>query len=249
MPQEHHRSDRRHPVSAISGRRYRADGSLDNSFDDDGRVITDFPGSVNESIADLAIVETDSEKLIVAAGRASSNNGQQIALARHLWDGCLDATLGIGGQVMAAIPGSDSSFAQAVQIDDRGRMLVAGVARDAQGNDRFTVARFTMEGDPDLDFGSAGFSKIDFPGATGVLAHGMDMDREGRILVADQAFADGWKSSLARFLPHGTLDSAFDGDGRVLTDLPPHNEISFDITYDQRPGMDYLTCAVGQAGD
>ena len=229
--------------------RYRGDGNLDNSFDDDGRVITDFAGSTSESIADLAIVDTDGEKLIVAAGRASGNDGQQIALARYLWDGSLDTTFGSGGRIMAAAPGSDGSYAQAVQVDDRGRIVVAGVARDAEGNSRFMVARFTTEGVPDLNFGGAGFSTIDFPGAIGALAHGMDIDSEGRILVAGQAFADGWKFAVARFLADGTLDSAFDGDGRVLTDLPTHNEIAFDITFDRRGRINYLVCAAGQAGD
>ena len=150
---------------------------------------------------------------------------------------------------MAASPGSDGSYAQAVQVDDRGRIVVAGVARDAEGNSRFMVARFTTEGVPDLNFGGAGFSTIDFPGAIGALAHGMDIDSEGRILVAGQAFADGWKFAVARFLADGTLDSAFDGDGRVLTDLPTHNEIAFDITFDRRGRINYLVCAAGQAGD
>jgi uncharacterized delta-60 repeat protein len=228
--------------------RYSADGRLDANFDGDGRVITDFPESSTGSIGDLAVVEVGDDLRIVAAGHASSNDHYRIALARYHWDGSLDATFGSGGRVLVDIPGSDSSSAHAVQVDGAGRVLIAGGARDADGDDRFVVARFTADGSLDPDFGSAGFVVTSFPGATGAMAHGMDLDREGRILVAGQAFADGWRFAVARFLPNGSLDPSFDGDGRVLTDLPTHNEMAHDIAYDRRPLTNRLVCAVGQAG-
>lgn len=230
--------------------RYRSDGHLDGDFDGDGRVTTDFPYSSTESISDLKVVNVAGEIRIVAAGRAFSDDLYRIALARYRWDGNLDPTFGNGGQVVIDVPGNDSSAAEALVVDDEGRVIVSGYARDAGGNDRFMVARFTEDGSPDPDFGSAGFSVIGFRGTTGAKAHGIDLDREGRILVAGQAFDAGWKFAVARFLPDGRLDPSFGGGGRVLTDLPTHNEIAHDVAANPVASQNGLVaCAVGQAGN
>ena len=229
--------------------RYRSNGNLDGEFDSDGRVITDFPETSTESISDLAVTEIDGEFRTVAAGGAFSDDRYSIALARYLWDGSLDPEFGSGGRLLVDVPGSTSSYALALKIDDEERILIAGYTKDVGGDDQFMLARFTVDGSPDPDFGTAGFAVTGFIRATGAVAHGMDLDREGRILVAGQAFEGGWKFAVARFLPDGSLDPAFSVDGRVLTDLPTRNEMAQDIAFDHRPLPNRVACAVGQAGD
>ena len=229
--------------------RYRSNGSLDGSFDGDGRVITDFPETSTESISDLVVTEMDDGFRILAAGGAFNDDRYSIGLARYLWDGSLDPDFGSGGRLLVDVPGSSSSYAHALIIDDEDRILIAGYTKNVGGDDQFMVARFTVDGSPDPGFGSAGFAVTGFPGATGAMAHGMDLDREGRILVAGQAFDGGWKFAVARYLANGSLDPAFSGDGRVLTDLPTRNEMAHDIAFDRRPLPNRVACAVGQAGD
>lgn len=63
--------------------RYGSSGNLDNSFGNDGKVITDFDGY---DTASALIIQPDGK--IVAAGYA--NNGRAFALSRYLTNGSLD---------------------------------------------------------------------------------------------------------------------------------------------------------------
>jgi uncharacterized delta-60 repeat protein len=102
--------------------RLNTDGSLDESFGEDGRVVTPIDGS--GCINDLAI---DTEDRIVAAGWVDVDGaGQRFALARYRPDGSLDAGFGDGGTVTTTFPDQSNSFGEAVDIDGEGRIFVAG---------------------------------------------------------------------------------------------------------------------------
>ncbi|HEX6901322.1 MAG TPA: hypothetical protein VF789_16475 [Thermoanaerobaculia bacterium] len=228
--------------------RYTADGNLDAGFAGSGRVVTDFPESSQESASSVAIATTDGERAIVAAGGAFIADTYRIALARYTWDGALDPDFGAGGRLLVEVPGTTTSYAHALVVDEEGRILVAGTAKQ-DGADRFLLARFLADGTPDPAFATAGFALTDFPGATGEEAYGLALDRQDRILLAGRAFVDGgWRFAVARYTSGGVLDPAFSGDGLVLTDLPTRHELARDIAVDMRPLPDRLVCAVGEAG-
>ncbi|HEX8266607.1 MAG TPA: FG-GAP-like repeat-containing protein [Pyrinomonadaceae bacterium] len=63
--------------------RYNPDGSLDISFDDDGKVITDFGNNANDFINGIALLADGK----ILAGGVSNN---QIALARYFADGLIN---------------------------------------------------------------------------------------------------------------------------------------------------------------
>jgi len=96
-------------------------------------------------------------------------------------------------------------YGAALQPD--GKIVLAGTA----GN-HFALARFNADGSLDLNFDGDG--KVDT--SFGVIAVGYDMalQPDGKILVAGKA---GTGFALARYNPDGSLDSAFDGDGKVTT--------------------------------
>ena len=70
--------------------RFNTDGSLDTTFDGDGRVNTDFFGNSDE--ANAIALQTDGK--IVVAGSAYNNatSKDEFALARYNPDGSLDTT-------------------------------------------------------------------------------------------------------------------------------------------------------------
>ena len=65
------------------------DGSLDDSFDGDGLVLTDFYGDHEFGRA----ITTQSDGKIVVAGKCSGSQCQGFILARYNLDGSLDVEL------------------------------------------------------------------------------------------------------------------------------------------------------------
>ena len=78
--------------------RYMLDGTLDQTFGGDGRVVTDF-GSESEGARSVLILP---DGRIVAAGYTLNfRNSLRVALARYLPDGTLDTSFGLDGRVTA----------------------------------------------------------------------------------------------------------------------------------------------------
>jgi len=74
---------------------YHQDGSLDNSFGNGGKVITNFGGS--STGLDVGI---QSDGKLVMGGYANITENADFALARYNLDGSLDDTFGSGGKVI-----------------------------------------------------------------------------------------------------------------------------------------------------
>ncbi len=74
--------------------RYNGDGSLDTSFGNGGKVLTDFG---MQDYAHAIAVQPDGK--IVAAGVGEGPSSTNTVLARYNADGSLDSTFGIGGKV------------------------------------------------------------------------------------------------------------------------------------------------------
>ena len=118
--------------------RYNSDGSLDASFDSDGRVTTDFGSAADVAYA----VAIQSDGKIVVAGSASNGSNDDFALARYNSDGSLDTSFGSGGKAMTAIlSATDYAFAVAIQHD--GKIVAAGSTSNGS-NDDFAVARYQV---------------------------------------------------------------------------------------------------------
>ena len=152
--------------------RFKASGTLDNSFDGDGKVITDFAGG-EDIINDIVI---DASNRIVAAGRCPL----KFALARYNSDGTLDTTLDGDGKVATDV----SAFADqgnSVTIQPDGKIVVAGVAGISNGN--FALVRYNADGSLDSSFGNNGTLTTDFSGNHDV-AVALVMQPDNKIVLA-----------------------------------------------------------------
>jgi len=219
--------------------RYHSNGSLDTAFGSNGQVLTSFiiptfptdclgtnsPGAEAYAMAIVPQNLPDAGKIVVA-GRAHVGSGHQIALARYNTDGSPDRYFGRcgTGQVLTNFPTSLDEGAYAVAIDASGRIVVAGYAyvSISEGDRyRFALARYDSEGRPDNSFGSSGQVITTFPSSTDASAEAIAIDASGRIVVAGSAwFEDNYRFALARYRSNGSLDTAFDTDGKVLTTFP-----------------------------
>jgi uncharacterized delta-60 repeat protein len=116
--------------------RYNTDGSLDNGFDGDGRVTTDFGG--DDSASDVAL-QTDG-KIVTAGSRLIGT--YDFALGRYLANGSLDPQWSGDGKVTTDFGGA-SDIAHGVAIQSDGKIVAAGCAFCLEAFD-FALARYKI---------------------------------------------------------------------------------------------------------
>lgn len=209
--------------TAFAVARYNPDGSLDPTFDGDGKVTTLIRGTSDRAFA-LAI-QPDGK--IVVAGEASTFPGDyDFALVRYMPDGSLDPSFDGDGRLVSVIgPEQDRINAVTLYGD---KIIVAGFARIGSNN-AFAVARYNADGSPDTTFNTSG--KV-FPSiGTGDGAYGVAI-QEGngtflqpdRLVVAGGAFLGGSNVfAVVRFNLDGSLDTTFDADGKATAAITSQN--------------------------
>jgi uncharacterized delta-60 repeat protein len=202
--------------------RYNSDGSLDTTFDSDGRVVTPITAAGGASAEIAFAVGLQSDGKIVLAGYAgvTATSGQDFALVRYNTDGSLDSTFDSDGKVTTAIaPGTGSDAAYAVAIQPDGKIVAAGYTGSSTTD--FGLVRYNANGSLDTTFDTDG-RVITAIGTGSDFANGVAIQPDGKIVAAGRAdgfAASGTDFALARYLSNGSLDSTFDGDGRAITAL------------------------------
>ncbi|MBI5351847.1 MAG: hypothetical protein HZB50_04340 [Chloroflexi bacterium] len=179
--------------------RYNSDGTLDTTFDNDGKIVTDF--GTSEDGSSIAI---QSDGKIVMAGSSWNGSSYDFAVARYNDDGSLDLTFDGDGKLISDLGNSELGLAIAVQGD--GKLVVAGNTDGA--NRDFVLARYNSNGSLDTTFGSNGIVTTDF-GTDSDDARAITIQPDGKIVVSG--------TRLARYNINGSLDTTFDGDGKVMT--------------------------------
>jgi len=195
--------------------RYNADGSLDTSFDGDGKTSNDV-GYPTTSSAREVLVQADG-KVVVAGDSFNGFNGD-FALIRYNTDGTRDASFGTGGKVLTDISSNingDRANAAVIQAD--GKIVAAGQTYLSAGSD-FALVRYNVDGSPDNSFGSGGKVATDFINSSYDFVNALAIQADGKIVAVGVSSTDGnFHFALARYNADGTLDASFDGDGKVTT--------------------------------
>jgi uncharacterized delta-60 repeat protein len=187
---------------------------LDTSFGSEGKATTDF--GIGDDYAQAMAVQSDG-KIIVAGYAASNINGYTFALARYNTDGSLDTTFDSDGKCTTAITARNSR-ATSVAIQSDGKIVVAGYADVGGPNYDFALARYNPDGSLDITFDGDGMLTTSI--GTGVdQVYAMAIQADGKIVVAGCANMGGqdYDVALARYNADGSLDTTFDGDGKLTT--------------------------------
>ena len=206
--------------------RTNTDGSKNTAFGFDGKVTTSFGGDAN---ARAMAVQSDGK--IVVAGYVTNDNNtptnagddhDDFAVARYNPDGTLDTSFGTRGRVTTDIGTGSDDEAFAVAVDGSGNIVVAGGSSSdgAFSNNDFAVVRYTSAGALDTTFSTDGKTTTDF--ASGAdLANAVTIDGSGKIVAGGYANgADDFNDfALARYNTDGSLDTAFDTDGKATSDI------------------------------
>ncbi|MGH2689343.1 MAG: Calx-beta domain-containing protein, partial [Actinomycetota bacterium] len=185
--------------------RWKADGSVDPTFDADGESTTRI-GTFD--LAHAVVVQPDGKT--VAAGVTQTGGLSRIAVTRYTGEdgpspGNLDKSFGTGGVVTSEAGAGAEAWGLALQSD--GRLLVGGTT--VSGATRsFVLLRYEADGELDGTFGNGGSAVTSFPGRNAD-GHAIAVAPDGRWLVAGMA-ASGGNADLALARYVGQLS------GRVL---------------------------------
>ena len=199
--------------------RYTAAGSLDTTFDGDGKATTDVIG--NNDAAYAAAVQSDGK--VVVAGDGSDDAGSPaIVVTRYNATGSLDSAFGGDGKVTTD-SGSGHHLGYGVAAAS-GRILVGGWANTA-GSDDFALVRFADSGSLDAGF-AGGQAAADFGGGEDVAA-AIAVQPDGKIvLVGHTSQGNNINFAVARFCPDGRPDNGancgspgFGVGGKTTTDF------------------------------
>jgi uncharacterized delta-60 repeat protein len=180
--------------------RYLADGSLDTEFGVGGLNGLDFFGG--EDIAHAVAIQPDGKIVVAGEIYNTATNNADFGLGRFNPDGSIDESFGNGNAVTTDFSGlADQAMGVALQSD--GKIVVAGVT----GRDVFLqcgLARYNPDGSLDISFGSGG--KAEFYSLN---AYAVNIQPDGKILVAGSA--NVWEDyfALARLNSDGSFDSSF----------------------------------------
>lgn len=195
--------------------RYNTDGTLDSTFDQDGKLTTDFGG--DESAFSLAI--QDDGKIVVAGRTRDVNFVHDFALARYNIDGSLDSTFDGDGKVTTDFGGGFEEF-RSIVIQGDGKIVAAGRTRGLNDDPDFALARYNTNGSLDSTFDRDGKLTTDF--GRDEEATSMSLQQDGQIVVTGitgDIFTSNYDFILARYNTDGSLDSTFDQDGKLTTDF------------------------------
>jgi uncharacterized delta-60 repeat protein len=191
---------------------FSQDGSLDTTFDDDGKVLTPF-GSYKSAINAVAM---QSDGKIVAAG-AAYNNGSynQLALARYNTDGSLDASFGVGGKVVSDYPDIKLSLCS-IFLQDDGKIVGGGIIYNNYVDSQFIMVRYHTDGSLDTTFGTDGLVITD-----NIMINALKPQPDGKILAAGFTFEnpDDKDFLLIRYNQDGTPDTTFGVNGRTTSTI------------------------------
>lgn len=199
--------------------RLNADGTLDTTFDGDGRAVV---GILTGATNALAIQQPDGG--ILLAGTVLTLAGHtDFGVARLLSGGQADLTFGNGGVMTVAfdVGGTNNDVVEAIAVAPDGGFVVAGTAEASPNASVVAVARPNAAG-----FGDGGKVLLrynDIPGRHA--GRGLAVQADGKIVVTGEAPHEDSSRivsalGLVRLTPGGGLDAAFAaGAGRLVTSL------------------------------
>ena len=191
----------------ISTPSWAVPGGLDPTFGINGIVSVQLPADVVGGAylgTEAGVVIQPDGKIVVAFNGGIEHH---YSILRLLSDGAPDPSFGMGG----IVSGSANSLAADVAIQPDGKIaIVAGPS----------VWRYLSNGSPDPSFGTAGEAPVptkDFPFGAFVPT-ALAIQTDGKIIVVGKGGdcgSDACGLGVVRFLPDGSPDPAFGGNGTV----------------------------------
>jgi len=204
-------------LSEFAIARFNANGGLDSTFGQGGKVTTNFVGVETGGVsnpAKVTLVQTDGKILVSGTASRCAKCGTRTALARYNSDGSLDTTFGSGGTELISVFGGAPNAI--VELTNGDFLTIAGSV----------IAEFNSSGvlQPAVLGGTMVAISV---GGTNVF------QPDGKFLLAQPATDDFETADrdvqLVRFRPTGSVDFAFNNPpfdlGAAAVAIQPNGKI------------------------
>lgn len=207
--------------------RYNYNGSLDETFGNEGVVITNVENSSN-----LYGVEINSEGKILVCGYSSNGESTGISSVMYNTDGSLDLSYGDNGFSIIKLCQSPDIEAWAVDMIDNGQFFAAGfVYNTTLLRNKISIVKFLADGNIDNSFGINGVSETSL-GDSDDFANAIYCLPDKNILIAGSTTHGAF---LARFDKFGNPDNSFGINGFIMTNFGTDENENYGLTV-QRDG-------------
>jgi uncharacterized delta-60 repeat protein len=201
--------------------RYQANGTLDSTFNADGIATT----AMGTALAGAVSVGLQADGKLVVAGSSDDGSEFDFALLRYKTDGSLDNTFDTDGKLTTVI-GPDDDIANALAIQADGKIVVAGRSSNGSAGFAYALARYNPDGSPDNNFDADGKLTTVFSTALSE-ATAVLIQPDGKILAAGHADnVTTIEMAVLRYNSNGSLDSTFNGNGKVSTAVGTMEDIA-----------------------
>lgn len=140
--------------------------------------------------------------------------------------GTLDTTFDLDGKKIISFA-TPNDYGEFVLIQPDNKIIVGGRSSLTGGNLSFSLARLNTSGSFDNTFGTSGKVTTSY-GTEGFEALSGALQQDEKIVVVGNAFTNasvGYSQiAVVRYNSNGSLDTTFDTDGMVFTQIPTSNE-------------------------
>jgi len=197
-------------VHGFGAMRFLADGSLDPSFDGDGRVRLNHS---NLYYHGAALFPPDGG--VIWINTATINGRPELVVARVDSVGMRDPSFGPSGIRETGIPVKSNTDFRALLLDDGRFLLACTTTKDGTlgGAGQMTVIRFLADGTTDGTFGTEG--RVDVQFGTGTdYCYDVAQGPDGRLVLAGAAGLSPNRAALVGLFPDGTPDPSFGAGGK-----------------------------------
>jgi uncharacterized delta-60 repeat protein len=206
--------------------RLDSNGVLDNTFGLNGKITPPIGLGYDSAFA----VAIDSSDRIIAAGTSDNGATTDFSVARFTTTGLFDTSFNGTGYVITPM-GVSNDYAYDVAIDNLGRIVVAGHSSNGSNYD-IALVRYNVNGSLDPTFDLDGKFTTAF-GAGDDQLNGLAIDDLGRLIVGGYYYnGNNYDFALTRLLSSGSLDTSFDGDGKVSVSLGTGDDLGWSTAID-----------------
>ena len=214
--------------TALAIMRFNADGTLDTTFGNNGRVLNDYAAG-SEQFGGV-VIQPDGK--IVAVGTVDSRKTRIII--RYNSNGTVDTTFAANGVFTAPLAFGNNNVTvdtPRVLLQPDGKILAMGTHKLDSGADIFGVRRLNSDGTSDTSFGIDGLATARFtPFAPnlGDRPSEFALQADGKIVAA--GFANAEDVAVARWNADGSLDNTFGTGGKVQISFGSADATAWTIT-------------------
>jgi len=201
--------------------RFNSDGTIDTTFGGgDGKLTVD----ISSNICNGWTVRCDLNNRIFVSGTMTSATSpyDDFAMVCYTSEGVLDTTFGTGGKVTTDFSGYfDYAYSSILQPNDK--IILVGKTTNNATITNVALARYNTNGTLDASFGTGGKVVTSLSSFSTEAGMAVTLQNDGKIIVGgyqtDTTLNGGVNFSLLRYNTDGTLDTTFNGDGKISTNL------------------------------